>query len=377
MNPEFAGLILGPAFLLRGWLLLGHTVHGAEPPDKVAGINRDDLASREERCQRVQGDAIVRIVEHRYQQNAIRDVEIRIARGQAASLENDWARHGKLDDVEWLAILIVCGLKTTKIVPQRFVIRIFRIVLDHGDDGVRRDEPREVIDVAVSIVAEDAAAQPDHVRRTEIISEDFFVVFARHAGIALLHFAEQTLFGGEERALSVDVDRAAFEDDTVFFMERADLASVGDVRHKAADFFVVTPVGIFCPGIEAELCGEQAGVVPLAFAGEGARATRAENASGVAQPDAVGRPAMEADIFQRCVTFIKTLADFSFRRDIANDQLDALVSRQIANDLRIDPRDRLKFPRPIAVVVGPCKPGRGVRLPFGGHAVVEGCRGNT
>ena len=67
--------------------------------------------------------------------------------------------------------------------------------------------------MAVRVVAEDAAAEPDGVWRAEVFGEDFFVVFARHAGIALLHFAEQAFFGGEDGAASVDVDGAAFEDD--------------------------------------------------------------------------------------------------------------------------------------------------------------------
>jgi len=36
---------------------------------------------------------------------------------------------------------------------------------------------------------------------------------AAHAGIALLHLAEQTLFGGEQDALAIHIDRAAFEDE--------------------------------------------------------------------------------------------------------------------------------------------------------------------
>ena len=39
--------------------------------------------------------------------------------------------------------------------------------------------------------------------------------------IAFLHFAEQALFGGEQRATSVDVDRSAFQDDAGVTDERA------------------------------------------------------------------------------------------------------------------------------------------------------------
>ena len=93
------------------------------------------------------------------------------------------------------------------------MIHVSRIIFDHGDDRIGSDEAGEVVDVAVRVVAEDAAAEPDRVRRAEVVGENFFVVFARHAGVALLHLAEQAFFGGEDGAASVDVDGAAFEHD--------------------------------------------------------------------------------------------------------------------------------------------------------------------
>src|SRR5208337_2796353 len=115
------------------------------------------------------------------------------------------------------------------------------------------DEAGEVVHVAVGVVAEDAFAEPDHVRRSEMRSKDFFVVLARHAGIALLHFAEQAFFGGEERAAAVDVDRAAFEHHASVAVKWTDFLDCGSVRHEAADFFVVPPVGIFRPGVKARV----------------------------------------------------------------------------------------------------------------------------
>ncbi len=113
--------------------------------------------------------------------------------------------------VNWLAVLVACGLQAAQVGAQRSVVLVFRIGLDHGDDRVARDEAGQVVDVAVGVVADDAASQPDGVRRAQIIGESFFVVDSRHVRIAFLHFAEQAFFGGENCAQSVDVDRAAFE----------------------------------------------------------------------------------------------------------------------------------------------------------------------
>ena len=178
-----------------------------------------------------------------------------------------------------------------------------------------RDEAGEVVDVAVGVVAEDAAPQPDGVRRAQVVGKGLFVVHARHVRIALLHLAEQAFFGGEDGARAVDVDRSAFEDDAVSSesgrisrrmrgpFSRVLGARVGfwRFRHQAADFLVVPPVGIFCPGVEAKLEGERSRAL-LGLSGSETRthmvllATRQEDAAGVAQPDAVGGPAMEADV---------------------------------------------------------------------------------
>jgi len=102
-----------------------------------------------------------------------------------------------------------------------------------------------------------------------------------------------------------------------------------------------------------------------------------ENASRVAHPDAVGGPAVEADVSQRRAGSVEQLPYLPLGRGVIDDQLDPLVPREIANDFRVDPGNRLKLAGPVAVIVRPGQPGSGVEFPFSGHAEVEGCRGNT
>src|ERR1700757_4957882 len=56
-------------------LLLGHTMQRAEAPDQVAGVDGNDFAGREELGQNVEREAVVRVIEYRDENNAIRDVE--------------------------------------------------------------------------------------------------------------------------------------------------------------------------------------------------------------------------------------------------------------------------------------------------------------
>src|SRR5438876_309378 len=59
------------------------------------------------------------------------------------------------------------------------------------------------------------------------------------------------------------------------------------------------------------------------------------------------------------------LSSTFFGSRIVHNQLDALVTRKMANDFRVDPWDRFKFSRPIIEIMRPCKPGGSVRLPLG------------
>ena len=155
--------------------------------------------------------------------------------------------------------------------------------------------------MAVGVVAADASAQPNHVARTEVVRENIFIISAGHGRVTMLSPAQQALLGGEQCAATVDLDGAPFENHAGVVAHRADLLSVGDLCHPAADFFVVAPVGIFGPGVEAELDGQQlpgrrpgrpagGGCAPMAggavgpvlssaFAADGAWATRQEDAA--------------------------------------------------------------------------------------------------
>ena len=60
--------------------------------------------------------------------------------------------------------------------------------------------------MAVGVVAGNAAAEPNHLIDAEIIGENALQLLTAQAGIALLHFAQQAFFGGEQSALAVYVD---------------------------------------------------------------------------------------------------------------------------------------------------------------------------
>jgi hypothetical protein len=86
---------------------------------------------------------------------------------------------------------------------------------------------------------------------------------------------------------------------------------------------------------------------------------------------------MKPHISRKRIRALQYPADATFRCTVVNNQIYPLMPRQIANNLGINPRDRLELPRPIPAIMRPSQPGGGMRLPLRGHAVGEGGIGDT
>src|ERR1039457_2014789 len=201
-------------------LLLRHAVQRAESPDQIAGIDRHDLARRKHIRESVERDAIVRIVEHRYQHRAIRDIKIGVAGGQLPAFKYDRTRQRNFDDLKLLSIGSARIFQTPQARMQGGIIVTLLILLNHRDHGIRSDEAGDVIDVAVSVIPGDSAIQPDDGLHAKIVGEQMFISGAIHGRVTLLSRRQQTLLSGDESATSVDVDRSALEHNAVFFAER-------------------------------------------------------------------------------------------------------------------------------------------------------------
>src|SRR5450755_4639416 len=87
---------------------------------------------------------------------------------------------------------------------------------------------------------------------------------------------------------------------------------------------------------------------------------REEDATGVARPDAIGAPAVKANIVGECVRktagFFEHRARPLFPARIIDDQVHPLMPRQGADDLGKDPWDRFELARPVAAEMRPRQP---------------------
>src|SRR5262249_27183376 len=106
------------------------------------------------------------------------------------------------------------------------------------------------------------------------------------AGVARLDRTEQAFFRREQEAGAVDVDAAAFQNEPAASqrgLDRGEPQRAGDLLR---DRVVISPLGIFRPGVEERICDRN-----LTLRGNG------EDRSVVACPDAIGRETEEANLF--------------------------------------------------------------------------------
>ena len=171
-------------------------------------MNADDLSIRKQLGECIERDAVRRIIERWNEHNSVGNVEIRIAGREPLAVENHWLGHGQLDDAQGNSILVTCRLQPAQVFRQRFMIRFFGAWLDNSYDGSCVYKPRQVVDVAMSVVALDAPPKPNNMAGPEVISEDLLDARAIESGVAGLDLAEQAFLGREQGSASVDVEGA-------------------------------------------------------------------------------------------------------------------------------------------------------------------------
>src|SRR5438552_1343178 len=336
-------------------LLLRHTVERAEPEHQISGVNADHAPPGEELGEGLERLPVARVVEGRDQHRRVSDVEVRVAGRQALAVEDDGRGHRQLHDPERRRVLIGHACQALAVLPQRVVVRVGGVLLARDDDGTRVDEAREVVDVAVRVVARDAAAEPEDLAHAEVGVERALQRRALHPRVPRLHRREKALLGGEERAAPVHVDAAALEDEP-----RLPLPAPEELRQPAGYGVVALPVGVLRPAVELPV-----GVGDLAVVA--AYEERAE----VARPRAVGRHAEELDATRVDAGAREDAPGAPLGRRVADEDAHALARDQVAYDRGVDPGDGGELPRPVAPLVGPGEPGGRMRLPLRWHAVAE------
>jgi len=134
----------------------------------------------------------------------------------------------------------------------------------------RRDEARDIVDMAIRVIIEQAVSQPDHLIHTKRRRQSRLSV--RLGPVAVTVRVQQTLPGCQQPPFPVDIDRAALQHHVMHTHPDAFSTShcCGRIRIAGHQVFAAPP-------IEAE--GFR---LPAALAGR-------DDRPGIAQPDVAGR----------------------------------------------------------------------------------------
>jgi hypothetical protein len=347
-------------------LLLGHAMDGAEAPDEVAAVNANDFTRGKKPGDGVEGHAVIGIVEGRNQDQIVGDIKIGVAGGEALSAKDHRAGKRQVNDPQLAAMEVSGSAQAAQVFLERLVVGVGAAGFHHGEHRVGGHETGNVVHVAVSVVALDAMAQPDDFFHAQVIGEELLQFLPGDSGIALLHFAQEALFGGQHQAAAIHVNAAAFQHHAIRLAitlqdrrKRLQLEFFCDPLRQLA---IVFPVRIFGPGIEAPV-GESDGIL-----------VPDKDRAGIAGPDPVRAPEMELHAFAVNVAVAQHLLSRMFFRRGSDDEVHIFRAGKMADDIGKDPGDGLKLSRPIIAVVRPGQPGSGVRLPFRGHAIAEQAR---
>src|SRR5437868_12538137 len=99
--------------------------------------------------------------------------------------------------------------KAREIVAEYFVVGVVRVLFDSAHDHIWSNEASDVVDMSVSVVADNALAQPQHLCDSEIIFQNLFDLASTELGISI--WIEQALLCRKHAARAIDLDRSAFK----------------------------------------------------------------------------------------------------------------------------------------------------------------------
>src|SRR4029077_3757038 len=112
------------------------------------------------------------------------DVEVGVARREPQSFAHHLLRHRKCENID-IAMIDFHLAQTREVLLEWPVVFVVAIVFNDSYDSPLRYKPREIVNVAVSVVAGYAFAEPENVADAEIIAQALLDLVARKIRIAI------------------------------------------------------------------------------------------------------------------------------------------------------------------------------------------------
>src|SRR4051812_7518481 len=198
-------------------------MEGPKTPNQIVAVDGNDFAARKATADKIAGFGVAaRLPELGHEYGSIDDEKIRIARRHALPAEGHRPRHRQFDDRKFSARWRAKPAQALEIVGQQTMVRIAPVGLNAGEEAVPLVESRDVVDMAVRIVADDPLAHPQYFVHAEVILQVLFDLRLGQVRVAIR--IQEALLAGEQKSLAVHIDRAAFENHGVRESAQAQLA---------------------------------------------------------------------------------------------------------------------------------------------------------
>ena len=240
------------------------------------------------------------------------------------------------------------------------MIGIAPVGLPRGHHAAGRDESRELVDVAVGVVAGEFAADPEHAVDAQAFAEHLLEPRPCHARVAggILDAA----MVDQQRAFAVGLDRAPFEHEPALEDPQAQPPADRSCQPR-----VVVPRRILAaPGVPLPADGGRPGRLADPLSGF----RHEKHRPRVAQPGVVGG---EVDEFHIADAAEPPAGQVEHRA--GGHHLHRFVAGEQPRDLLEHRRDLGEVAEPGRLAMRPGKPGGRMRLPFGREPVAK--RGGT
>src|SRR5437016_12974538 len=107
--------------------------------------------------------------------------------------------------------------------------------------------------MTVGVVTDNSILQPKSIGHAEVFSEDLRVILSGESRISILHFAEETFFGGQQCSAAIHVDAAALQHHAPASVFRLPAAALQLLICFCPSDGIFLVIGVFCPAIEDEM----------------------------------------------------------------------------------------------------------------------------
>ncbi len=190
------------------------------------------------------------VVECGNEYQVVGDIEIRIAGREPLPIEMHRLGHGQRFDAERAAALVLHMTKEGEILLQGMIVDVGLVFFDDGNHRVWIYKPRDVVHMAVGVVAGDPMSEPQDARDAEVFAENLFEVQASETGVARLNGTEQALFRGEHHAGAIYINASSFKDHVAYEAVWLPHLPLQFRRELVVGGVVFLPVLVLGPGIE-------------------------------------------------------------------------------------------------------------------------------